>query len=433
MNQLTICLIISVLTVISFVWGKLSLATTAMTSMMAFFITGCIDASTVLGCFSNASGIMIVAMFIVAAGFNKTKFVRNVASGISRIAKGSITKVMIGYIVAAVVLCQFIKSNLIPFCILSPLLIRTVEEMGIKPSKVMYSLGIAVIVTCQALPLGGGATVYAELNGYLAANGSLAQMSIWDPMISRLPVVILTAIYCIFIAPRFAPNEPVVAVQDMNVENVAGNAMKDQEMSPFQETCGYLIFFGVSLALLVSSNFGWPTWAICVIGAIAMVLTGVLKPKEATSAIPVWVYLLFVGSIAMANALSQTGAGELIGEFLASLAAKTGNNSLLIYLIFFLVPYIATQFMFNQTTQLILFPIVIQTCLALGANPIGPVILIQQASFASFMTPMATGTVPYYMGLGGYDQKTILKMGILPSIIICIVSVVWNSIMFPLF
>ena len=433
MSQLTICLIISVLTVISFVWGKLSLATTAMTSMMLFFITGCIDAETVLGCFSNSSGIMIAAMFIVAAGFNKTKFVRNVASGIGRIAKGSLTKVMIGYVLAAVVLCQFIKSNLIPFCILSPLLIRTVEEMGIKPSKVMYSLGITVIVTCQALPLGGGATVYAEMNGYLAANGAIQQMSIWDPMISRLPVVILTAIYCIVIAPRLAPSEPVVAVRDMNVENVAGGAMKEQEMTPFQETCGYLIFFGVSLALLVSANFGWPAWAICIIGAIAMVLTGVLKPKEATNAIPLWVYLLFVGSIAMANALSQTGAGELIGDFLASLASMTGNNSILIYLIFFLVPYIATQFMFNQTTQLIIYPIVIQTCLALGANPIGPVLVVQQAAFASFMTPMATGTVPYYMGLGGYDQKSILKMGILPSLIICVVSVAWNAIMFPLF
>ena len=433
MSQLTICLIISVLTIISFVWGKLSLATTAMTSMMLFFITGCVDADTVLSCFGNASGIMIAAMFVVAAGFNKTRFVRNVASGIGRIAKGSLTKVMIGYMLAAVVLCQFIKSNLIPFCILSPLLVRTVEEMGIKPSKVMYSLGIAVIVTCQALPLGSGATVYAELNGYLAANGSLAQMSIWDPMISRLPVIILTTIYCIFVAPRLAPSEPVVAIQDMNVENVAGGAMKEQEMTPFQETCGYLIFFGVSLALLVSANFGWPSWAICLIGAIAMVLTGVLKPKEATNAIPLWVYLLFVGSIVMANALSQTGAGELIGNFLAKLAGMTGNNSVLIYLIFFLVPYIATQFMFNQTTYLIIVPIVIQTCLALGANPIGPVIVVQQAAFAAFLTPMATGTVPYYMGLGGYDLKTILKMGILPSIIICVASVAWNAVMYPLF
>src|SRR5699024_7427875 len=114
------------------------------------------------------------------------------------------------------------------------------------------------------------------------------------------------------------------------------------------------------------------------------------------------------------------------------LADLTGNthNSLLLYAIFFLVPYVATQFMFNQTTMLIMYPIVIQVCLALGANPIGPVIVVQAASFAAILTPMATGTVPYYMGLGGYDQKTILKLGVLPTIITFVITVVWNTIVF---
>ena len=89
--------------------------------------------------------------------------------------------------------------------------------------------------------------------------------------------------------------------------------------------------------------------------------------------------------------------------------------------------------MFNRTTQMILYPIVIQICLSLGANPIGPVIVVQAASFSAFLTPMATGTVPYYMGLGGYDQKTILKMGVIPTILCFVVTVIWNSIMFPLF
>jgi len=83
--------------------------------------------------------------------------------------------------------------------------------------------------------------------------------------------------------------------------------------------------------------------------------------------------------------------------------------------------------------MMILYPIVIQVCLALGANPIGPVIVIQAASFAAFLTPMATGTVPYYMGLGGYDQKTILKMGVIPSALCFVVTIVWNTIVFPLF
>src|SRR5699024_8672285 len=132
MNQMTLCLIISLLTVISFVVGKLTLGTTALISMIIFLLTGILDAETVLGCFSNSTGIMMVAMFVVAAGFNKTQFVKNVASQIGKIAKGSLTKVMAGYIVIAILLCQFIQSNLIPFCIVAPLLINTVEQMGYK-------------------------------------------------------------------------------------------------------------------------------------------------------------------------------------------------------------------------------------------------------------------------------------------------------------
>lgn len=432
MSQITLCLIISLLTVISFLWGKFTLGTTAMISLMVFFFTGILDARTVLGCFSNATGIMMVAMFIVAAGFNKTQFVKNIAGWIGKAAKGSLTKVMIGYLCVAMLLCQFIGSNLIPFCIVAPLMIATVESMGFKASKVIYSLGLVCIVNCVVFPLGGGATVAAEMNGYLEANGATEQMTIWAPMLSRIALFVVMAIYAIFIAPRFAPDAPVVATKEMNVDEVAGRQLGQKALPPFQEKCGYIIFFLVTIGLLFSSQLHQPTWAICVVGALAMVITGVLSPKEAVAAMPMWVYLLFVGSIGMANALNTTGAGAAIGNLLASWAGGT-HSSLLLYSLFFIVPYIATQFMFNRTTMMILYPIVIQVCLSLGANPIGPVNVVQAAAFSAFLTPMATGTVPYYMGLGGYDQKTILKMGIVPTILCFVVTVVWNSIVFPLF
>ena len=65
MTPLTICLIICVLTMISYVWGKLPMALTAMLSMVAFILTGCLDPKTALGYFGNTNGIMIVAMFVV--------------------------------------------------------------------------------------------------------------------------------------------------------------------------------------------------------------------------------------------------------------------------------------------------------------------------------------------------------------------------------
>lgn len=35
------------------------------------------------------------------------------------------------------------------------------------------------------------------------------------------------------------------------------------------------------------------------------------------------------------------------------------------------------------------------------------------------------------MDLGGYDQKDLLRMGWLPSIIICVLSVLWVITLFP--
>ena len=48
MSPLTICLIIFALTVVSYCWGKLSMATTALVSMMALVLFGCMTADEAL-------------------------------------------------------------------------------------------------------------------------------------------------------------------------------------------------------------------------------------------------------------------------------------------------------------------------------------------------------------------------------------------------
>ena len=57
MSHLTICLIICVLTMASYIWGKLPMGLTAMLSMVAFIVTGCLKASTAAAYFGNANGL----------------------------------------------------------------------------------------------------------------------------------------------------------------------------------------------------------------------------------------------------------------------------------------------------------------------------------------------------------------------------------------
>ena len=389
MSTLTICIIICVLTMISYIVGKLPMGLTALLSMCAFILTGCLDPKTALGYIGNANGVMIVAMFVVAAGFTRTQFVKKAASSVNKIAKGSITMVMLGYILVAALLAQFIQSSVIVFGIMAPMMIATCEDMKISPSKTLFPLAIVCIATVSALPLGSGATQAAELNGYLEANAYTDfVVSMTDPMKARLPMLIAVMIYCIFFATRLAPSAPVVQTSEMKTRQD-----NREPLTPFKERAGYIIFILTTIALIFQRQIGVDTWVICVTGAVAMVTFGVLTEKEAVASINWPMAFLLVGSFAMGGALTQTGAGEVVGNALANLA-NTLDNRYLIGFVFFIVPFLLTQVMMNRTVMIIFIPIAILACKSMGANPIGIMILVQSACLSSFATPMATPQSP---------------------------------------
>ena len=428
MSSLTICLIICVLTMISYIIGKWPMGLTAMVSMLAFVLTGCLDPATAAGYFGNPNGLMMMAMFVVAAGFNRTQFVKTVAASVNRIAKGSLVRVMFGYVLVTMILSQLIQSSVIVYGIMAPMLIATCEEMHVSPSKVLFPIAIACISTVSALPLGGGATVFAEMNGYLQANDyTTYAVALTDPMKARLPAMIAMFIYCVFFSTKFSPAEP-----PLKGKTLQARADNREPLSPFKERAGYIIFIITTLALLFQPQLGIETWVICVTGAVAMVVFGVLSEKEAVAAINLPMAFLFVGSLSMGGALSQTGAGEVVGGILADFANSL-SNPYLIGFVFFIVPFLLTQVMMNRTVMIIFIPISILACKAMGANPVGIVLLVQSACLSSFMTPMATPAIPMCMANGGYDLKSVIKQSIIPAIILCVVSVGWIMTVFPMF
>lgn len=426
--SLTICLIIFVLMVIGFCTSFFSLGTVSLLAMMALVLTGCMSADDALTYFGNSNVIMIAGMCVVAAGFNRTQFCTNIANSISRVAKGSLNKLMFGYVIIGMLLSQFIQSPMVAMGIVAPMLMASAKSMGFNSSKVMFPLGVVTVVTCCTLPIGAGATVSTELNGYLESYGYVDHLvGFFDPMIARLPLLIVCVIYCAFFATRLAPDKPVVAVAE-----ASSSAKAKEPLKPFQEYAGIIIFFADALALMFASTLGLDNWEITVIGALAMVVFGVLKPREATGALPMSMLLLIVGALAMSGALSATGAGELIGGYISNVVTAVEGNSYIVGFIFFIVPFALTQVMQNRGTMLIFHPIAIATCAAIGANPVGLMIIIQAACLSSFMTPMATAAIPYMMELGGYDQRSMFKQSWILVILCCVVTVGWVMTIFPL-
>ncbi len=410
-TQLIICLVIFALTCIGYMTGVWSLGTVAMTSLAALSLTGCLAPSEALAYFSNNNVIMIGAMSVVAAGFNRTKFCTDMATTISRLAKGSLSKILLMYCILAMLLSQMVQSPVVVFGIVAPLCVASAESIGVSKTRIALPLGIVAIATCCTLPI-----------------GTMPEVGFFDPMKARLPMLIFSVLYCAFIMPKFCPETPSVVTEESSQKKAAAR----EELSVFAEIAGIVIFFGVAIALMLQANVlkMLQIWQICMIGAVLMIICGVLKPREALQAIPVSMLLLIVGALAMAGALSATGTGDFIGGGIAKIVTVV-NNNYIVGLIFFVVPFILTQFMSNRGAMLIFIPIAIATCYQNGGDPRGLIILIQAGALTAFMTPMATGAVPYMMEYGGYDQKDLLKSGWLFAVLGCIISVGWIMTIMP--
>ena len=426
--QLIICIVIFVLTLVSFILNKIPMWVTAMVALAALYVTGCLNTSQALAGFANNNTILMAGMFLIANGFQRTTFVEVLCDKVIKLAKGSFTGAYAMYIVLTVLLTSFISSPVACYTVVVPLIGALCDRMNVSRSKVMFPTMVTVVATCGALPLATAVQQAAQANGFLATYGFSVTMSPVNYFIGMLPVLIIVPLWAIFIGPKMCPQEPVTAI------NVSAGARKQSSstLTPFQNTAAIVIFFGSMALLILSSVIGVEAWFIAFAGGILMVVTGALDHRTAMKDIPWDMILLYVGSLALGNALSATGAGEVIGNLFAAAVGGSTNNYVLGAL-FFIVPFAITQFMLNRAVIAVFTPICLLTCQALGANPVGLLVLVQCASLTAFLTPMATPAVAVAMNQGGYDLKSLWKSGWVITIVLAVVYVFYVMTVYPAF
>lgn len=429
MNQMTMCLIIFILTLLAYAFlsSRVSMAVISLISVAALMVTGCMNPNDALSCFANSSAILMASMFVVSAGLNRTQMVKKISAFICRISKGSFTKVLAGYVILTCILAQFIPSAAACFSVVFPLAYGVCKEMKIAPSKMMFSLGITAIGTVITLPFSASVSEMARIQGFLEAyEYTTYNMSIMDIMYAKAPTMIAILLLSIFVVPRFAPDN------EMESEFQVKEQKEQEKLSPVREFIGYATFVCVLLGLLFSNQIGLKTWQVAFIGALVIAASGIMTKKELIESMNISMVLLFVGALAIGTALSGTGVADMIGNHLSGIILSVHNNYIAGF-IFFLVPFVLTQFMLNLEIYSIFVPLYIMICKSMGANPVGPIMLCMIASMTAFFTPLATPAVPQMMGAGNYTVKQLVKMGWVPFIVITLVSVFWVMTIYPVF
>mgnify|MGYP000501354518 FL=1 len=426
MNSMVICLIIFAVMIILFFNRKIPMAFTSMGVIVALFVAGCVDKATVFAGFGNNNVLTMAGMFIVAAGLSRTQMVNNITKLLYRVTNGSFTKVLASYILVIFLLGQFVPSLPAMFAMVYPLVINMCKQLKCSPSKMMYPIAVTVVSTSFVLePIGPYAAWFVTQNGYLESYGWTGPLlSMWSETLVFFPTAIVTLFLTIFVLPKLMPDQPEIETAEITGPDITNN----EALDPVREFLGYGIFIATVIGLML----GLPSWAVTMAGATAVVLSGVLDEQTALLRMNMSMVLLYAGVTVMGDALGNTGAAQLLGDLAASILSGV-HNGYIIGAAFYIVSFLMTSFLYNRATTTVLIPILIITCSSIGCDPRGPVILCSLASMSSLITPMPNPVVPMAMQAGGYTQKTILRVGIIPAIVRGIVGVLIAMTLFPAF
>lgn len=428
-TQMIVCLVIFVLTLLSYILNKIPMWLTAMLSLAALYITGCVDATTALSGFSNVNTLLMAAMFMVASGFRRTSMVNRLVNGITKLTRGSFKLGYFGYILIAVILTNFIASPMVVYAIVSPLLCAYLDQTGKSRATYVFPLMVVCVSCCGILPLATAVQMAGQFTGFLETYGFTGlTMEAYHFTMGAWPILLVVPIWAIFAADKFTPKAPSVAIEALEKKN----RNTESELSPVQDTIGIVLFFATIVCLIFAGKLGVTTWFVALVGSLLMVLFGVVDSKNALRDIPWDMLMLYVGALALGNGLTATGAGDLIGNTLATAVGGT-HNSYVLGALFFIIPFVLTQFMLNRSVSAVFVPICLLTCSALGANPIGLILLVNAGSLTAFLTPMATPAVPMCMADGGYALKDLFKSGWLITILLCVVYIFYTMTVLPAF
>ncbi len=421
MSQLTITLLILLLMIIGYSSGRIALWLVSLSATVLLIITGILDFETAFGNLVDDNLVMMAAIVVLATGLTKA----NIFSNLGALAKrfgGSERSLVACFCLIAIVVSQITKAGTL-LLILTPVIFEVCDECEVSYSRVLLSTSIMIVIAVGWLPVSNGAAAWGRYNALLGKFGYDA-MGIWDLAKSRVAGIILVYIWMVTIGYKFAPSIPSLKPQ-------RPEKAKSAQVPKNKQLLSVAIFALVVIGMITSTWTGFDPAVISVTGAIAMIFTGVLTDKDALKAIPLNMIIMIGGTLNLAAALKATGAADVVGSWMTALVGGS-QNPYIITAVFFILPFICTQFMSNTTVDNIFSTLVLSAANTLPINPVCVLANVRVAGSCGLLSPMATSSVPMVMGFGGYKLREVIICSLVPVLIVTACSVFINAgVFFP--
>ena len=419
MEPITITLCLLVFAIVMFIWEKVPLAVTSMVVCVALVVTGVLDLKQAFAGFIDSNVILFVAMFIVGGALFETGMANKVGGVITHFAKTE--KQLIFTIMVVVGVMSGFLSNTGTAAVLIPVVIGVAAKSGFTRSRLLMPLVFAAA-------LGGNLSLIGA-PGNLIAQSALQKIGsgfgFFEYAKVGLPMLVCGILYFLTIGYKFLPNNP----NSSEVGSV-GEQRDYSHVPRWKQILSLVVLIATILGMIFEKQTGISLTVAGCIGALVLVITGVLTEKQAYKAIDSQTIFIFGGTLALAKALEMTGAGKLVADQVIGLL---GNNSspFMLLVVVFALSVVMTNFMSNTATVALLVPVSLSIAAGMGADPRAVLMATVIGSSCAYATPIGMPANMMVLSAGGYKFVDYAKSGIPLIIVSTIVSLILLPILFP--
>ena len=314
-------------------------------------------------------------------------------------------------------------SNTGTAAILIPVVIGIAAKSGYSRSRLLMPLVFAAAM--------GGNLSLIGAPGNMIAQSSMEKIGLkfgfFDYAKVGLPILAVGIIFFALFGYKFLPDKV-----DTSGEGIFDETKDFSNVPKWKQTLSLIILLLTLLGMIFEDQIGIKLCVIGCVGALALIVTGVISEKDALLSIDLKTIFLFGGTLSLASALEATGAGELIADKVIGMLGDNPSPYILTFVIFMLC-CIMTNFMSNTATTALMAPIGVSIAQGMGADPSAVLMACVIGGSCAFATPIGMPANTMVVTAGGYTFKDYAKAGIPMIVVATIVSMILLPIFYPFF
>jgi sodium-dependent dicarboxylate transporter 2/3/5 len=421
MSPTTITLIFLAFAVVMFVTEKIPLAVTSMIVCIGLVITGVLNVNDAFSGFINSNVILFVAMFIVGGALFETGMANEIGSLVTKFAKSE-RGLIVAIMVIVGVMSGFL-SNTGTAAVLIPVVIGIAAKSGYKRSRLLMPLVFAAAM--------GGNLSLIGAPGNMIAQSALEPLGLsfgfFEYAVVGLPILIAGILFYATIGFRILPNH------DTEEDDSIFDETQDFGSVPkWKKVLSLVILIATLMGMIFEEQIGVKLCITGGVGALLLILTGVISEKDALKSIDLKTIFLFGGTLSLAKALEVTGAGELIADKVIG-ALGDHPSPVFFTLVVFLLCCVMTNFMSNTATTALMAPICLSIAQGMGADPRAVLMACVIGGSCAYVTPIGMPANTMVVGAGNYKFIDYAKSGLPLIVIATVISMIILPIAFPFY